>query len=198
MPDVSVVDAVVKVGGSLLRDPSAHERTINAIADAASLCRLAIVPGGGPFADLVRLLDGAMSLGDDAAHWMAIRAMDAHAEILASRLAAAKLVESPADVSTALSTRQLPVLLSSRWLHERDPLPHSWEVTSDSIAAWVAGELGAAKLVLLKPVSGEVAALADPHFAHALPETVRAVAIGVDELSSGRLRGELSAIALAK
>ena len=35
-----------------------------------------------------------------------------------------------------------------------DALPASWEVTSDSIAAWVAGQVGADRLVLVKEVDG--------------------------------------------
>ena len=46
------------------------------------------------------------------------------------------------------------VLLPAALLAERDPLPASWGVTSDSIAAWVAGAAGAGRLVLVKPVAG--------------------------------------------
>ena len=46
------------------------------------------------------------------------------------------------------------VLLPAALLAERDPLPASWAVTSDSIAAWVAGAAGAGRLVLVKPVAG--------------------------------------------
>ena len=35
-----------------------------------------------------------------------------------------------------------------------DALPASWQVTSDSIAAWVAGQVGADRLVLVKEVDG--------------------------------------------
>ena len=35
-----------------------------------------------------------------------------------------------------------------------DALPASWEVTSDSIAAWVAAQIGAERLVLVKGVDG--------------------------------------------
>ena len=48
------------------------------------------------------------------------------------------------------SAGRVPVLAPSRWLREADPLPHSWDVTSDSIAAWVAGQAGASTLVLVK------------------------------------------------
>jgi aspartokinase-like uncharacterized kinase len=46
------------------------------------------------------------------------------------------------------------VLLPAALMAERDPLPSSWDVTSDSIAAWVAGTAGAERLVLVKPVAG--------------------------------------------
>ena len=46
------------------------------------------------------------------------------------------------------------MLLPAALLAEHDPLPESWDVTSDSIAAWVAGAAGASRLVLLKPVPG--------------------------------------------
>ena len=39
-------------------------------------------------------------------------------------------------------------------LRHADPLPHSWRVTSDSIAAWVAELACAHMLVLLKDVDG--------------------------------------------
>jgi len=54
----------------------------------------------------------------------------------------------------ALRDGVVSVLLPAVLLAERDPLPESWAVTSDSIAAWVAAEVGAERLVLLKPVAG--------------------------------------------
>ena len=38
-------------------------------------------------------------------------------------------------------------------MRQRDPLPSSWDVTSDSIAAWIAAELGI-ELLVLKSVDG--------------------------------------------
>ena len=35
-----------------------------------------------------------------------------------------------------------------------DALPASWQVTSDSIAAWVADQVGAGRLVLVKEADG--------------------------------------------
>jgi aspartokinase-like uncharacterized kinase len=49
--------------------------------------------------------------------------------------------------------RRMEILLPYRVLRERDPLPHTWDVTSDTIAAWVASELGL-DLLILKSVDG--------------------------------------------
>jgi aspartokinase-like uncharacterized kinase len=48
----------------------------------------------------------------------------------------------------------LPILLPSRLIAQADPLPHSWEVTSDSITGYIAGELRSEKLVLVTDVDG--------------------------------------------
>ncbi|MFA5237120.1 MAG: uridylate kinase, partial [Methanoregula sp.] len=45
------------------------------------------------------------------------------------------------------------VLLPYCALRRYDPLPHSWDVTSDTISAWIAGRLGA-DLLVLKSVDG--------------------------------------------
>jgi aspartokinase-like uncharacterized kinase len=77
----------------------------------------------------------------------------------------------------------LPILAPSTWLRRSDPLPHSWDVTSDSIAAWVAGEVGAERLVLAKAAKADLSALVDPHFARALPEGIEALIVEPSELA---------------
>ena len=171
MTAVSLVDVVVKVGGALLAHPAHIDAVLAALDQAAGASRLLIVPGGGPFADAVRDVDRRFALSDDAAHWMAVLAMDQYAHLLASRLSVAALAWNPTDIATALERRRLPVLAPSRWLREADPLPHSWDVTSDSIAAWVAGAVGAARLVLVKP-PGAGAEAVDAYFYRGLPQDV--------------------------
>jgi aspartokinase-like uncharacterized kinase len=177
--DVSggAVDAVVKIGGGLLRvggslRPGALDIITAALADAAHRRRLVVVPGGGPFADAVRTADAALSLDAGAAHWMAVLAMDQMAHLLAARVAGAVLVHDASTARAALDAGELPVLAPYRWLRAADPLPHCWAVTSDSIAAWLAGALGARRLILVKPVAGELATLVDEYFPRALPTAV--------------------------
>lgn len=186
----AVVDAVVKIGGGVLEDIEALDAALSAVAGAARSQKLLIVPGGGPFADAVRAMDRRLGLSDTTAHWMAVLAMDQCAHLIAERLAGARFVQEPSEISTAISADRVPVLAPSRWLRETDPLPHSWDVTSDSIAAWVAGSLGAHRLVLVKPRGVHEASAArtavDPYFARALPAKVRATIVPADRLDALR------------
>ena len=178
---LSAVDLVIKVGGGLLEHVEHLDRVLTAIADVASSRRVVVIPGGGPFADAVRDADGRLGLGDDAAHWMAILGMDQYAHLLASRLSGAVVASTREAIDSAHRERQIPVLAPSRWLSSVDPLPHTWDVTSDSIAAWVAGELGAARLLLVKPPGAAGDDLVDAYFERALPPSVTYDCLAADE-----------------
>lgn len=178
------VDTIVKVGGALLGTPGALDAAVRALETAVARgAAVAVVPGGGPFARAVRDVDASLDIGADAAHWMAILAMDQHALLIASRTTHARIVEHPAEITGALVHRRLPVLAPYRWFRARDPLPHSWDVTSDSIAAWVAGDLDARRLVLVKPVVGEQSALVDAYFERAVPNGLRVVIVDANGLT---------------
>ena len=179
----AIVDIVVKLGGGVLAHTEHFDAALAAISAAARVNRLLVVPGGGPFADAVRDVDRQLTLSDDASHWMAVLAMDQYAELLASKLAGGVVVSTKREIPAALDAGHVPVLAPSRWLREVDPLPHSWDVTSDSIAAWVAGEVGSRSLVLVKP-SGARGKGVDPYFARALPSHVTPIIIPADRLEA--------------
>jgi aspartokinase-like uncharacterized kinase len=177
------IDTVVKIGGALVADPSHLSRVLDVIGTAATHRKLLLVPGGGPFADTVRDVDRRLQLSDDAAHWMAILAMDQHAHLLASRLNHAAVVEWPPDI-LALGRNQIPILAPSRWLRQADPLPHSWDVTSDSIAAWVSREIGAAHLLIVKRAGAVGPSLVDAHFARVLSPDTSCAVISADQIDA--------------
>jgi 5-(aminomethyl)-3-furanmethanol phosphate kinase len=176
------VELVVKLGGSLLQHVEELDRVLAVLADVGRARRLLIVPGGGPFADAVRAVDARVRLSDDAAHWMAILAMDQHAHLIAQRLVDSALVTSGTEIADAQSSARIPVLAPYRWLREADPLPHSWDVTSDSIAAWCAHAVGASQLVLVKPSGASGVDLVDRHFSRALQPGVSSTCVPADQI----------------
>ena len=172
---------VIKIGGGLTGVPGALDRVCTAVAAAACDYRILVVPGGGPFADAVRQFDRSCGLSPDAAHWMAILAMDQYAHVLVQRIAGALLIEEPGAVFERLKPGFAAVLAPSRWMRSADVLPHSWEVSSDSIAAFVAGALDAARLILIKP-SSDLPEPVDPYFTRALPAGMPCFMVGCDHL----------------
>jgi 5-(aminomethyl)-3-furanmethanol phosphate kinase len=180
---------VVKVGGGLSATPGALELVGRALAEAGRRHRLLVVPGGGPFADAVREFDRREGLSADAAHWMAILAMDQYAYVLVERIPGAVLVADPGAIGGALPGPGVAVLAPSRWLRAADVLPHDWAATSDSAAAYVAGALDAERLVLIKPRTvGSAADVVDPHFALVLPVGLPWSTLGWQEVGElGRL-----------
>jgi aspartokinase-like uncharacterized kinase len=180
--DAPVVHTIVKVGGGLLGKAGALELVIEALTAFAPRRRLAIVPGGGPFADAVRQMFRRIKIGDDAAHWMAVLGMDQYAHALAARMPNAVLVDAPEAIVAAVNAGRLPIVAPYRWLRGADPLPHSWDVTSDSIAAWIAGALGARRIVLIKPADRERKKLVDAYFVRALPAGVEHLIVTADDL----------------
>jgi aspartokinase-like uncharacterized kinase len=122
---------VVKLGGSLIQ-------SVGEIIDEirTSGVPVLIVPGGGPFADLVRASD----VDDNAAHWMAIAAMDQFGWYISSR--------GVRPVTELIKPEEISVLLPYMLMRASDPLPRQWEVTSDTISAWVAYTLGLPLLLL--------------------------------------------------
>jgi aspartokinase-like uncharacterized kinase len=112
---------------------------------------------------------------------MAILAMDQYAHVLASRIPDAVLVEEPGCIRAALAGVGAVVLAPYRWVRSADVLPHSWEVSSDSIAAFVAGALDARRLILIKPDSAATDAV-DSYFFTALPAGMPYSIMGADRI----------------
>lgn len=147
--------AVVKLGGSLLEQPqlgSTLRRFLESL-DARPL----VVVGGGRAADLVRDWDRIHQLGDDRSHWLAIRAMEFNARLMQSVLPGAQVCRTAYEWLDAWRDRATAILdvaaILSATDRGADALPHTWGVTSDTIALRLAQLVGAAELVLLKATS---------------------------------------------
>lgn len=170
---------VLKIGGSLAESDAAAQlmRRLSALR----LARLVVVPGGGDYADAVRRAQRRHGFADPAAHRMALVAMHISALQLAALGAGFALAESVEEFERAWERGATPIWAPERMALAAPEIPQSWDVTSDSLAAWLAARIEAARLVLVKscPVAGHMArdaeALARAGIVDAsFPEFVRA------------------------
>jgi 5-(aminomethyl)-3-furanmethanol phosphate kinase len=169
--------AIVKLGGRHATGPHIKDWLTAIAAEAGSI---AIVPGGGPFADAVRTAQAGIGYDDRAAHAMALMAMAQFGRALQSLNPALTLAASRSAILRALKERKVPVW-SPEVMARTAALPETWDLTSDSLAAWLAGALGASSLVLVKHGRFEGAAIdapdlvargvVDPLFPHYLKES---------------------------
>jgi dihydroneopterin aldolase len=138
---------VVKLGGSHV-----GSRCLAEWLDVLSGCagRAILVPGGGPFADAVRAAQAKMGFDDRAAHHMALLAMEQFGCALASLRPGLCAVGSLAAIRKTLRAGEVPIWSPAAMALRAADVPASWEVTSDSLAAWLAGRLGAKRLLLVK------------------------------------------------
>lgn len=138
---------VVKLGGSL-----AGSDHLAGWLDALAACggRAAIVPGGGVFADAVRSAQPRLGFDDAAAHAMALLAMEQYGLALASLRPGFRMAASPAAIRRTLREKRVPIWAPAAMVLGAADVPASWDVTSDSLAAWLAGHIGARRLLLVK------------------------------------------------
>ena len=145
---------VVKVGGSLASNPEKLSVLMKILSGLSKKHPLVIVPGGGEFADAVRTADKRFNLSCKASHRMAILGMDQFGMLLADLVSNAVEVRTFKDAKDALDTGNLPIFLPSNIMFLEDPLENSWDVTSDSIALYIAHRLNASKVLLCTDVDG--------------------------------------------
>jgi aspartokinase-like uncharacterized kinase len=140
---------VIKLGGSFAFSADLGD-WIAAITRCAG--RAIIVPGGGPFADVVRAAQVQMGFDDRAAHRMALLAMEQYGCAIKSLHEALSLAASLDSIRRGLADGKVPVWLPTPMALSATDIPPSWDVTSDSLAAWLAGKIGAERLLLVKQV----------------------------------------------
>ncbi len=177
---------VFKLGGSLLLLDDLAVR-LRAVLDQRPDDQPLIVVGGGSATDVVREWSVTHTLSEVESHWLAVRSLSLNRALVHRLLPESREVSSREDVLQRIDSRT-PLLLDvedcllAAERQQRCPLPKCWDVTTDSIAAWVAHDWAAAELVLLKSVGlpselavSEAAArgLVDSHFPLVAPNLPR-------------------------
>ncbi|MET7242592.1 uridylate kinase [Methylobacterium sp. EM32] len=136
---------VVKIGGSLAADRVRLRRLLGGLADGAEGPAV-IVPGGGALADAVRATQAALGFPDPLAHRLALDAMAGMARIFAALEPRLVVTQDPGG---SLAAGRMPAWDPSA-LGGHPEIPESWDVTSDSLALWLATRLAARTCLLVK------------------------------------------------
>jgi len=136
--------AVIKLGGAMADGP-----WLRSWLDQLVSQPVLVVPGGGPFADCVRSLQAKAGFSDAAAHKMALCGMEQYGQMLIDLEPRLKPVSTLLEIGQVLAQGH-----SALWMplavKDHPDIPQSWSVTSDSLAAWLATQIGAARLILVK------------------------------------------------
>jgi aspartokinase-like uncharacterized kinase len=139
---------VIKLGGSLFHTPELRQ-WLELLDSASQQETVVIVPGGGPFADEVRHAQRLHRFSDSSAHHMALLAMAQFGLLIADLAPESQVFYYPHQ-----DPHQLPpglhVWLPDRSLLNASEIPHSWDVSSDSLALWLCQELEADELIMIK------------------------------------------------
>ena len=138
---------IVKLGGSLAHDV----RLQGWLAMLAELGggRVTVVPGGGSFADAVRASQRHWRFADLPAHNMAVLAMAQTAHLFHALEPRLALAADEAAIRRTLHAGQPALWVPMMLLRDAPDLLTNWEVTSDSLALWLARLLNAERLVVV-------------------------------------------------
>jgi len=146
---------VIKIGGSLLARPDLKPSLDGWLASQPPAENICIV-GGGELIDAMRRLDEFHPGQPESIHWMCVDLLRTTFRLVATWFHWPTIEDSGqlrAQIATGFRD-DVPTLIEvSTFYHRQRPtdrLPHDWRTTTDAIAAYLAAEIDADELVLLK------------------------------------------------
>lgn len=142
-----MIDYVIKIGGSLFPDYAIE--LVKQLEGTNTL----IILGGGEFANLIRKYDEELEFSPKVSHQTAIEAMGILAQLVDDKVQCSRLVYSIDQAIDVSDKGYIPILIVDEILKKDDPFKYSWDVTSDSISAYVANLLNA-NLLIVTNVNG--------------------------------------------
>ena len=147
--------ALFKIGGKILEDLENLDSTISQLEQLYNenlIEKIILIPGGGTLANFIRKVYRELKFTEELAHWMGIVSMNYNGLELNKKFPNFEITEDFNRLKKL--DKSLSIFLPYEFLKENDKLPHSWDVTSDSISLFIANELGLNECFLVKDVEG--------------------------------------------
>lgn len=138
---------VLKLGGSLSETGRLGE--VAALVAQATV-PVVVVPGGGPFADTVRMVEPALDIPQALSHRLALLAMHQMGLVIEAKSPRYHAAETLEDIASEIVLGAVPVWMPFALQHDDPTLPADWRTTSDALAARLAERLGGASVALVK------------------------------------------------
>lgn len=137
---------VLKIGGSFINKQNLENlKKITKEIQKINDHKLIIVTGGGKAANFVRNYDNEVRLKVNSSHFAAMAAMELNSYLISN------FFDDFSFFSTDFEfQKKINIFLVLNYYRKFDPLPYSWNVSSDSIALEFSQRLKADKLVLVK------------------------------------------------
>jgi len=151
MRHLSATDGIIiiKLGGSLSRS-DALVNCLNAVEKNYQGRAVVIVPGGGAFADQVRLAQQQWQFDDTTAHHMALLAMQQMALMFKGLKPDFAIADTVLAIQDQLDQKKTVIWSPDIIELDNAGIEASWDITSDSLAAWLAKTVLATELILIK------------------------------------------------
>lgn len=139
---------VIKIGGSLAKDPLLVDwlEQLNGLGGG----RVVIVPGGAGYADAARLAQSEWHLNDVVAHNMAVLGMGQFAFMLQGLCQELVLAAGEEELERVVHSGRVALWMPLDLLRRTADELTTWDVTSDSLALWLANRLNAERVILVK------------------------------------------------
>ncbi len=153
---------VLKVGGSLLTDPTLSRRLGDMMQTEFVDCQINLLVGGGKVIDSLRQLDQIHHFDAAMMHWLCIRTLRTTCDLTRDWFPQATAITTNDEFNHHRSRAAAGwfIIAIDAFYSQRDgdSLVQDWTTTSDSIAVLLAHRLDARRVILLKscPIDGDL------------------------------------------
>jgi len=146
---------IFKIGGKILENFEDLNSTLSQLTqlyDNGRIQKIILIPGGGTLANFIRKVYSELKLTEELGHWMGVISMNYNGIEIGKKFPKLDVIE---DINRLKKLDKcLCIFLPYQFLKETDRLPHSWDVTSDSITLFLANELEIPHCFLIKDIDG--------------------------------------------